>query len=412
MRHAVRPLCAALFFAGICAGPVQAQMAPEFRFSGFGTLGAVHSDSRLADFTNSTVQPNGAGFTRPTSMTPDTKLGVQLDAIFNNSLSAVAQVVSQQNYNNSFTPEFEWANVKWRVNENLSVRVGRIAAPTFMLSDTRLIGYSQTFVRPPVEVYAVHPITRNDGFDLMYSSEIGSVHNTAQAFYGKTEARVPQAKAKTDPGWGLNDTVQWGDLSVRAGYTSNRSKIDSPQYQQLIDAYRALSNVLPPPLNAEAERLANTYDSNGKTTQFISLGGIYDPGKYFVMSEFVQVLGSATEADSKDWYVAGGWRFGNFTPYVMYAQARGNIPVEPGLPVPGLAPLNAGLNMALNNSVSGSQDTATLGVRWNFYRNMDLKAQYDHVQTRRNSGGRFENVQPGFAGSSVNLFSLALDFIF
>ncbi len=303
--------------------------------------------------------------------------------------------------------------MKWRATDSLSVRVGRISAPTFFLSDTRLVGYAQPFVRPPVEVYGVNPVTRNDGIDVMHNAQIGPVQNSAQAFYGVTDARVPAATSKTKPGWGLNDTVQWGDLSVRAGYSSNRMELKSAAYQQLLDAYSGLAQVLPAPLNAEAARIAQTYDNNGKTVQFISLGANYDPGKYFVMAEFVDVRGAATLADSRDWYVAGGWRLGSFTPYLMYAQARGNVPVEPGIPLPSLAPLNAGLNMAIDNGPSGSQNTVSLGLRWDFARNMALKGQYDYVQTTRNSAGRFENVQPAFVrGSSVNLFSVALDFVF
>jgi hypothetical protein len=413
MRPALRPLCAALTFAGVCAVPAHAQSGPDFRFSGFGTISAVHSNNREADFTNSTVQPKGAGFTQETSFTPDSKLGLQLDAILNQRFSAVVQVVSQQQFDGTFNPDIEWANVKWRATDALSVRVGRIAAPTFMLSDTRLVGYAQPFVRPPVEVYGVYPVTRNDGFDMTYAAQLGATQHTAQFFWGKTATDVPQAKAKTDPGWGLNDTVQWGDLSMRAGYTSSRSKIDAPGADQLLGAYQGLAAVLPPPLNAEAARIAETYNGNGKKSEFFSFGASYDPGKYFLMGEFIQVHGSATQADARNWYAAGGWRLGNFTPYLVYASARSDTPVEPGIPLPALAPLNAGLQQLINNSVNGSQDTASIGVRWNFYRNMDLKAQYDHVQTRRNSAGRFENVQPGFVrGSSVDLVTVAFDFVF
>src|SRR6516225_9869892 len=105
MRPALRPLCAALTFAGVCAGPAHAQSMPDFRFSGFGTISAVHSNNREADFTNSTVQPKGAGFTQETSFTPDSKLGLQLDAILNQRFSAVVQVVSQQQFDGTFNPD-------------------------------------------------------------------------------------------------------------------------------------------------------------------------------------------------------------------------------------------------------------------------------------------------------------------
>src|ERR1700677_1921798 len=46
-------------------------------FSGFGTLGIVHSDYSEADFIANVVQPHGAGHSRSWSPTPDSDLGGQ-----------------------------------------------------------------------------------------------------------------------------------------------------------------------------------------------------------------------------------------------------------------------------------------------------------------------------------------------
>src|ERR1700720_3416150 len=63
--------------------------------SGFGTLGAVHSDYRQADFTGEIVQPHGAGFSRSWSATPDTDLGGQADVRIVDGLTGVVQVISR-----------------------------------------------------------------------------------------------------------------------------------------------------------------------------------------------------------------------------------------------------------------------------------------------------------------------------
>src|SRR5688572_13847168 len=104
MKIAFRPLFAALMVAGLAAGTAHGQSMPEFKFSGFGTLAVVHSDDRNADFVGTIFQPNGVGFTRPTSMNPDSKLGGQVDAVFNDRWSAVLQLVAQHGYDNSFDP--------------------------------------------------------------------------------------------------------------------------------------------------------------------------------------------------------------------------------------------------------------------------------------------------------------------
>ncbi|HVE54018.1 MAG TPA: porin [Ramlibacter sp.] len=412
MGKTFRPLLAALMTAGLATGAAHAQWKPELKVSGFGTLGVVHSDEDQADFVGTIFQPNGAGFTRSTAVTPDTKLGVQVDAIFNDRFSAVLQLVSQQRHDNGFKPNVEWANVKFQATPELSVRAGRIAAPSFLYSDTRMVGYTQPWIRPPVEVYGVLPITNNDGLDLIYRRKFGSTSHTLQAFYGRTTARLRTGEVESAPSWGINDTMQWGDWTMRAGYAANEVDLNMPTLRALVGGFNAFTAV-PGPIGAQAATLAQRYRTNDLSIGAFSLSASYDPGKWFVMSEFVQFRGESILADSRSWYVAGGWRLGSFTPYAMYARTSSDVAPEPGLPLPAAAPLNAGLNAAMNNQFNGSQSTATLGVRWDAMKNTALKLQYDHTRLGSGSAGRFANVQPAFQrGGSVNLFSVALDFVF
>lgn len=62
---------------------------PVFSFNGYGTLGVVHSSERRADFTSSTVKPNGAGFTRQWSADVDSLIAGQITANFTPRLSQV-----------------------------------------------------------------------------------------------------------------------------------------------------------------------------------------------------------------------------------------------------------------------------------------------------------------------------------
>ena len=76
------------------------------------------------------------------------------------NLTGTAQIVTRRlsDYN-STRPYFEWANIKYQATRDLSVRAGRVVAPMFMISDSRMVGYAQTMVRPPEEVYFINPIT-------------------------------------------------------------------------------------------------------------------------------------------------------------------------------------------------------------------------------------------------------------
>jgi hypothetical protein len=185
---------------GVLSGAAQAQSMPEFKFSGFGTLAAVHADGDNADFKGSLFQPKGAGHSRSTSFNPDSLLGAQLGVVFNDKLSAVVQVISQYQYDNSYKPQVEWANVKYQLTPELSVRLGRIAAPSYLLSETRYVGYANPWVRPPVEAYSVLSITSNDGIDVSYRSKLLGANNAFQVYYGKSKADLSTSSdIKADP---------------------------------------------------------------------------------------------------------------------------------------------------------------------------------------------------------------------
>ncbi|MFP5465634.1 MAG: hypothetical protein ACLGHR_12805, partial [Gammaproteobacteria bacterium] len=181
-RHpAGRALLAVTLLAG-CADTVG---SPAISWNGFGTLGAVRSDQDYSDVISSVfLQPNGAGHTRRWDMGVDSKIGGQLDARFSPELSAVLQVVSKHRYDNSWTPEIEWANVKYQFTPAFSARLGRTVAPMFMRSDTTNVGYANPWLRGPQEIYGMVPITHLDGVDVAWNVPVGPVMNSFQANFG------------------------------------------------------------------------------------------------------------------------------------------------------------------------------------------------------------------------------------
>src|SRR5262245_1312096 len=312
MRVAFKPLAAALVAVGFASGVAHAQAMPGFKVSGFGTLALTQSSEENADYVTSIVQPNGAGATRNWTGGPDSKLGVQADVSFTKNVTAVLQLVSQHQYDNSWTPKVEWANVKFQATPELALRAGRIALPFFMYSDSRLVNYSQPWVRPPIEAYMVNPNTSNDGVDAMYRLQTGGVTHNLQAFYGVNEVKTPGGgSAKGHPNWGLNDSATIGDLTLRASYAY--SKVDIPAFQALTDLV-ALGGFSYPATNMDFNTVA--------------LGALYDPGRWFVTGEFIDFRGESFAQGVRAWYVSGGYRFGSVTPYVTYAHSKNHTKRE------------------------------------------------------------------------------------
>jgi hypothetical protein len=426
MKTRYTVLAAACLGYGGLTVPAAAQSLADTKFSGFGTIGAVHSSEKNADYVSTVFQPDGAGHTRSTSFDPDTKLGVQVNAPFSKRFSGVVQVISQYQYDGSYRPMVEWANVKYQVTSDVSVRLGRIAVPAYLVSETRHVGYSYPWVRSPIEVYNVQPISRNDGVDATWRSSFGPAYNTLQAYWGKSKARLSSGDAKTDPSWGINDTVEIGSWTLRASYSSSKVDLNLASLDPLfggLQQFAAGANAVPVPAfqsaGAQALALNQKYKLQDMSLKAYSVGGSYDPGDWFVMGEFYGFRGAGFLADSRSWYVSAGYRFGKLTPYVSYSTTKAKVEHEEGISTTGAAPLAAGaaaLTAGINTTLdqfNATQHSTSVGARWDFMKNVALKGQYDRVNPAANSNGRFINQQPGYQqGQSANVYSVALDFVF
>jgi hypothetical protein len=222
--------CIAMLAMALSAANARAAepAAPVLSFSGFGTVGLVHSSEQQADFISSIVKPNGAGYTHTWSADVDSLIGGQVTADFSPQLSAVVQVISEQNYDDTYRPHVEWANVKYQVTPGFSVRAGRTLLPTFLRSDTRKVAYTYPWVRPPVEVYHLVPVSNINGVDVRYHLRTGGVTNTWQANYGSAEITLPSGGTiKGKQAWSLSYTAEYHAATVHVAYQSARVTLDS-----------------------------------------------------------------------------------------------------------------------------------------------------------------------------------------
>jgi hypothetical protein len=385
---------------------------PIFSFSGFGTAGEVHSSQDQADFTGSVFQPNGAGYTRRWSPEVDSLLGAQLTANIAPKLSAVLQVIAEQNYNGTFTPHVEWANLKYQFTPDFSVRIGRVELPTFLFSDTRKVGYTYPWVRPPIEVYTLLPITASDGAGLSYRLSANDFTNTTQGSEVQNSTPLPGngSRAMGRDSFNFSNTSEYKSLTFRVSYQHARLSIKS--LDGFLDNFRMFG--------PQGIAIADKYDSDDKPVETEVIGASYDPGHWFVISEWGHARFNSFLGELTGWYVSGGYRAGQFTPYVTYAHVSAASHSDPGLTLtalpPALAGFASGLNAALNSILQASipdQSTVSLGARWDCAKNIDLKAQFDHTRISADSDGTLINIQPGFRpGSTVNLFSATVDFVF
>ena len=383
-------LAVAIAIAASCA-TAPGHASDIFSVSGYGTLGVVRSSEANADFVPTLGAPTGAGRTDRTSASPDTRVGLQVDARFSDKFSGTAQFVSELDEHNSYEPELVAANLKYQFTPAFSATLGRFVAPFYMLSDFQRVGYAYTWVRPPAEVY--NTAFNLDGASATYRFNVGTVALSAQLFYGHTETETVTVNGMG----GINVQADFGASTVRAAHIRGSADVPNPQLSALLDLYR--------PAYAA---LADQYEIKGDDVQFSALGYSYDPGTWFVKSEITRVTGERNVlGKTTRMFVGGGVRVDKFTPYANFAK----VEMDSALTLGAADPIGV-----INGALAGTnvaRKSYTLGTRWDFHPNMDLKFEFTHTKNDEGSSGDLRNAGPAFVpGRSFNLVSVSYDFVF
>ena len=399
--------CAAVATAlatAVAAGAAEAEGglddAPApFTLRGFGTLGMARSSTDRAEFVRDLSQPDGLSTHWTAKL--DSVLGLQANYQVSEGLEAVSQVVSRYNPEGSYRPEVTWAFLKFDPNPNLSLRAGRLGTEFYLLADSRLVGYSYLPIRPPPDYYGILPFSYIDGADVLATTPFSDGLLRAKLFTGVTRENAPLA----DRQWDLNhsrlsgghvDYMQ-GAWLWRLGYSQIRFQNDLPiaELHRTLEAFGATS-------------ASQALSAAGKLSRFYSMGMSYDNGPLqlrVMLSKTHQE--SAIFENSRAAYAMAGYRIGAFTPYGGYSETRS----DPKHLSTGLGPVVDAQVASVMDDSHSDQHTVFFGSRWDFARNMAFKAQVDLV--RGSSGSVFQTrwEKPGYDGR-INVFSLALDFIF
>ena len=360
--------------AGITAAEASETEQPMFKLGGFGTLGASHSTQSLGDYVVDSTVPNGAGRSSDWSTGNDSRLGLQMTANVTPKVSAVLQVISEYQAEGTYQPGVEWANVKYAFTRAAYIRAGRIDLPTFLYSDNRKVGYSYPWIHPPTELYRQLAITSSDGIDAMYRTEIGEVENAIKIIYGQNTLDRPTSISTSKELWGIFDTLEYGSATLRVGYQMRQSS-----------SYSLLTGI------------TGAWIQNSD----LSVAASYDPGDWFVVSEWIQRQ-STTLANAMSF--SSGIRVDKFTPYLAYSQ-NSQSSFLTGTPAPTVT--------AIQNAQK-SQSTISIGARWDFMKNTDLKLQCDQVRLGDNSNGYLANVPANATmyGATFYVTSAVVDFVF
>lgn len=381
----------------------------DFTLRGFGTLGIAHNNSDDAGFTRDINQP--VGVKGGTSGHTDSRLGLQLNYRPSDTLEATVQVVSRYNYESNYSPDLSWGFIKYNPSEQLEFRAGRLGWDVYMLADSRDVGYSYLWVRPPVEYYGILQFSKLNGADVVFRKPLGQGLLWGKLFVGEAADKLAiDENSYADVGGsqlvGGHINYQLTDWQFRLGYTHLELGYDiKGDLGDLLDRLEASGN---PVLSGIAE--GATADAN---YHFISAGIALDRGP--LQSQLMYTyLNSESESvpDFHNGYLSVGYRLGEWTPYMTFSMIETRSDSSAARPSASPSPFSFGtVDMAGINHPG--QHTLSLGARYDFLPNMALKFQVDRSNVRRE--GRqwmlWREVEPDWNGRAT-VFSATLDFVF
>jgi hypothetical protein len=387
--------------------------------SGFGTLGLAFNSTNQAEYSRDPTQPIGVG--RSLDPNLDSRLGLQLNLTLTNELSFVAQAVSKYRYDHTFTPQITWGFLSYMPTSGIQARAGRVGWDVFPLSDTRDVGYSYLWARPPVDFYGILQVSCLDGGDLSYTTPIGGDRNLRLKVSLGRASQNDTIPIRGGSNISLSGTRLFGSLAefqgdaltVRLAYARANPIRNFPapitDLQAGLDGYGlALQD---PGLTQQADNL----DFSANRFQFYSLGIEWQAGPLRVNSAVAEVRsGNGPIPNMKNGYVSVGYRLGAVVPYVLVSRLVTDHHAPYVGALPNLGPQGAALAngvAALMSNEGASQSTVTLGQRWDFHPKAALKAQVDRVMADAEYPLLWQNTKPGWSGNAT-VASITLDFVF
>jgi hypothetical protein len=437
----------------------------SFRMSGFGTIGASRSSTDDAIY-NSPGQ--GGGSTTRASFNPDSKLAVQGNYRITPTVSATGQVLVKYNELGQYQPAMSWAFANWQAAPNMNFRAGKLVAPIFMISDFRDVGYANTVVRPPLDVYGQVPASNIDGVDGSYQLNLGDVRVNATLLYGDVRGDYAAFLPGAPPTFqikhlrGFNLAADLGNgWVVRGGHVMGHWSVKSSAFDDLGQVAGALKDVTDRyaagaalaaaggvPGAAAASQSAqnksagyqgvvNLMSDAGVDASFSGIGLAYEKDEWVGALELTRRVGKGFLTSTTGWYGMLGYRVKAFTPYVGLSRIKSDrraqntvdttvLPQLGGLLTDAsnsLAAKDPGVNAYVNAVLATQKQderTSTLGVRWDASSSLAVKFQFDRISKPADSSGMFlipdgtVPAQKAFIAEkrTIRVMTLSVDFVF
>ena len=350
--------------------PVAAlEVTDDLSTNGFLTLAATQIDYA------GVVLPSASG--SPQALEKDkvsfdgSLIGLQLDYKVTDDLSFSAQAVGSKQIDGSYSPNMEWANLKYDLGNDFYLRGGQFKLPFMQGTELRYVGYSRLWVRPIVPSNGAGGFDEYTGLEVIKAMVVDDFNLRFEAAYGKSDHQ--------------QEFVDNKDIKLlSARIEKDESWLNIALVQAVYDVY---GNNMLNLIQENAEMMMGSAEA-----EFLFDSLIINAGYAYGNAE--------VNPDETLTYLSIGYRLGDLTPFIMHNTRVMDFTAPAGVPPPppGVPAFRDG---------EQKTETMALGLRYDIAAGYAIKAQWDHREDSDAS-----NAALGVQRSDANIYTLVLEGFF
>jgi len=379
------------YLATVC-GTVCAQVT----VNGFATLGVTASSSDEFIFRTAINRWPEEG----TNLLTESLVGLQLNYHVSDKVDVVVQSTLENKHYDSLSDYFDLAFVRYQINRNYSVRIGRMNNNAYILSEYLEVGYSYLWATPPIEFYTPSSyLVYIDGIELQYRKLIddGILQATLAVGNSKADLLNVDSESVLENDYVLNSTLtyeteHWLLKGTFSHFHGHKARVEA------LDQLQNLATGFPEQWWPFMGELLESLDYKNQSIQYAVIGVNYQKDNWLVKSEVAYFnIDWGLSGDLGYGYISGGYEFEQFTPYVTFAiidslydrhiieQPRYELIDDP-VAQQTLAFLQTNFQ-TLYDSARMDQYSVSVGIRWDFLPTWVAKGQVSHYRINRPGAG-------------------------
>ncbi len=420
-----------IFFGLLLSGSTLAQ--DSWTLSGFASLGAGRIQDDNLEFMDYSAER--------WSFEGDSVIGAQLNWDLADRLSLVTQVVSRGfNWDDTseFEPELDWFFLRYQLDTHWRTRIGRMRTPLYLYSETLDVGYSYVWARPPIDAYPPlsFPFSNFDGADLVYMGDWGDFGLDIQLLAGKMQRSRDAMEITVDPLLGGNITLQSQTLTFRYALFMMCNDVRTGDIDYITESYRSAATIISAlsgtDISGPFNTIAESLNAENNWYLFQSAGLRWSPDRFTATAEMFDMYNTDDQytLNARGSYLSLQYHLEPVTPYFVAGRYKSEFardalqalkesyaiwPAHQEFPsiqqqVDDFDLLRQ-LTADFINADNYTQQTWTLGARYDVRTNVALKAEWQYIDIVKGKGGHLIWTSPDVP-DHTSMATLILDVVF